>query len=185
MLQLKWAQTLESVLNVVRKNGDPRRVPPGYPMSIADDRPCSRSEEQATRRGTDTALLDNAQAECSRMAGEVAPAVSFRPWPVPRRLPEIPAILFLSTRIKRWFLATDRTLQAGNPGIKSNRTSARKTSCRNIMSWLYSQGVQSFPWKAAGNCWKHLSAVAADLIPRIYREKEFRLRYRCHCHYGY
>jgi diaminohydroxyphosphoribosylaminopyrimidine deaminase/5-amino-6-(5-phosphoribosylamino)uracil reductase len=133
---LKWAQTLDGFIDIVRKNGDP----PG-PNWISNDISRMmvhewRSEEQAILVGTNTALLDN-------------PRLNVREWPgkspvrlVIDRTLRLPKSLYLFDNSYKTVVfngVTDRQEQE----TRYKQLDFSQDIIPQMMSWLYSQGVQS------------------------------------------
>jgi diaminohydroxyphosphoribosylaminopyrimidine deaminase / 5-amino-6-(5-phosphoribosylamino)uracil reductase len=133
---LKWAQTLDGFIDIVRVNGDP-----AGPNWISNDISRMivhewRSEEQAILVGTNTALLDN-------------PKLNVREWPgkSPWRL-----VLDRTLRLPKTLHLFDNSystvvfnelIDRQEKETRYKRLDFSQDIIPQMMSWLYSQGVQS------------------------------------------
>ena len=133
---LKWAQTLDGFLDVVRKNGEP-----AGPNWISNDISRMivhewRSEEQAILVGTNTALLDN-------------PKLNVREWPgkspvrlVIDRTLRLPKSLHLFDNSYKTVVFNEVT-DRQDKETRYKQLDFSQDIIPQMMSWLYSQGVQS------------------------------------------
>jgi len=133
---LKWAQTMDGFIDIVRKNGDP----PG-PNWISNDISRMivhewRSEEQAILVGTNTALLDN-------------PKLNVREWPgkspvrlVIDRTLRLPNSLHLFDNSYKTVVFNEVIDRQENE-TRYKQLDFSQDIIPQMMGWLYSQGVQS------------------------------------------
>jgi len=133
---LKWAQTLDGFMDIDRKNGDP-----AMPNWISNEISRMivhewRSEEQAILVGTNTALLDN-------------PRLNVREWPgkspvrlVIDRTLRLPKSLHLFDNSYKTVVFNE-VIDRQEQETRYKRLDFSRDIIPQMMSWLYSQGVQS------------------------------------------
>jgi diaminohydroxyphosphoribosylaminopyrimidine deaminase/5-amino-6-(5-phosphoribosylamino)uracil reductase len=133
---LKWAQTLDGFIDIERVNGDstgPNWISNDISRMIVHE---WRSEEQAILVGTNTALLDN-------------PRLNVREWPgkspvrlvIDRKL-RLPKTLYLFDNSYKTVVFNDMT-DRQEQETRYKRLDFSRDIIPQMMSWLYTQGVQS------------------------------------------